>query len=723
MHDLKFALRLLAKTPGFTAAAVIVLALGIGTNTAMFSVVRELVFSPRPYRAPDEVVQLYSQDKKNPKKFRGFSYPNYQEIREQNTVFTDVLAHNLTLVGVGEDEGSRRVFSAMVSANYFSVLGVTPVRGRAFRAEEEKPGAAASVVIASHLFWKKTGFDPGLVGRTIRVNERPFTVVGITPPKFTGTMMLVGPELYFQLGAYELLSNDASTRARRSLDRRDAYQLFLVGRLKPGMSAAAAGPALGALAANLETAWPVEQKDQTFMAAPLPRLSNDTSPAAEEDISLMGGLLLAMSGVVLLVACLNLANMLLARGTARRREIAIRLALGGGRARIIRQLLVEGFVLALAGGAGGLVLAAWSSDLLAASLATRMPVALFFDGTAEPAVFGATLGFCALATLFFALGPALRLSRADVVTDLKAQAGADPAHAARGWRFLPRHTLVVAQLALSLGLLIAAALFMRAAFKAGAVDTGFKGDNTILVEIDADLGGYGREQSLPLYRSLSEHLAALPGVQSAAVGATVPFGFISKDRPVQRAGAAPAADARPANAAEGLAYPARWNSVGADYFAAMGLPVRRGRAFSRAETDQAGAPAVAIADEVLARKLWPDGDALGQRIQWANRDAPRAEGGSTGNIGAQATVARSPDDPESMEIVGIVPATRWELFQTEPGGNIYVPFAQGFQSNAYLHVRPAGRVTEALLATVRREIRATAPGVPHFRVQTFRDRL
>ena len=724
-RDLRFAFRTLAKAPGFTIVAVITLALGIGANTAIFSIVREMVFSPRPYPDEAQVVQLYTQDRKVPSRFRQFSYPTYRDICEQNTAFSGLLAHSPIMVGVGENEGSRRAFAAIVSSNYFSTLGVSLAQGRAFLPEEEKPGSVVPVVIVSHLYWERTGSDPQLVGKTIRVNERPFTVVGITPKRFTGTMMLLGPEFYFPLGDFDLLTNGPQADAKRSLERRDAYDFLIVGRLKPGLTMGAADAALDVLATNLEKTYPIEQKDQTFTTRALPRLSTSTSPSPEQsDLKIFSTLLFSMAGVVLLVACLNLANLLLARSLARRKEIAIRLALGGGRSRIIRLIMTEGLLLSLAGGAGGFLLGLTSSDLLASSLGAHMPVPMSFKGGTDPAVFVATLGFCVLATLFFALGPAIKLTGGNVLTDLKEQAGEDASPRRYGW--LPRNPLVVAQIALSLGLLTAAALFTRGALKAGSVETGFKADDTALVEVDASLGGYDRAHSLQFYRAAEDRLAALPGVQSASIASVVPFGVVAISRPVQRAGVRPSRDAHPATAADGLAFTARWSSVGADYFTTMGLPLLRGRVFTKMEAETPSSPPVAIIDDVLARKLWPDSDALGQHIQWAQSDSPSA-GGGTGNAGGVSNdLAKQADDAESLEIVGIVPATRWELFQSQIGGHVYVPFAQGFQSDVFFHVRTAGRVAgadAALFAAIRREVRAAAPGVPLFSVRSFRQHL
>jgi predicted permease len=725
LQDLKFSLRLLAKAPGFTAAAIIVLALGIGVNTAIFSMVHELVFSPRPWPAEKQVVQLYTQDEKNPEKFRMFSYPIYKEMQQHRGEFTDILAHNLAMVGVGEGETARRTFGALVSANYFTTLQVPLIRGRSFEPAEEKPGSAVPVLIASYNYWKRLGFPADFVGSTIRVNERPFTVVGVTPDGFSGTMMLFGPELYFPLGCYDLLNNNFASEANRTLDRSDAYNLVLVGRLKPGQTMASTAAALKTLAVQLRETYPQELKEQTFTARTMPRLSTSNAPSSESSLSVLGVTLLGMAGIVLLIASLNLANMLLARGTARRKEVAIRLALGGGRGRIIRQLLTEGFVLALAGGLAGFVLGTWSTGFLVRAVGAMAPVGLFFQGATNPALFAATFAFCTLATLFFALGPALKLSRADVLTDLKDQAGEDVARAHRR-RWLPRNPLVVIQLALSLGLLTSAGLFVRGAIAAGKVDTGFKADDSILLEADASLGGYDQPRSTQLYKAAGDRLASLPGVQSVSIASVVPFGMVSLDRAVLRAGLKPAKDTKPATAAEGLAFNARWNSVGADYFSTIGLPLLRGRAFNRAEAESAGAPAVAIIDETLAKQLWPEGNALGQRIQFAERDAPKAAGGSGNGPGVQENVAGKATDPKSIEVVGIVPNTRWELFSDAKSGVIYVPFAQGFQSNVFFHVRTAARAPgtdAATIDTMRRELRAAAPGVPLLTTKTFRQHL
>jgi len=278
IRDLKFAFRQLWKSPGFTVAAVVVLALGIGVNTAIFSFVQTMLFDPPAYARPKQVVQIASQDKKNPETFRAFSYPTYCDIRDQNTVFQGVLAHVPALVGLGENGNTRRTLADIVSANFFSVLGVAPVQGRMFLPDEEKPGNASLVAIVSYNYWKKHGFSSALVGEKLLINSRPFTIVGIMPEGFTGTLPIASTEVWLPLGVHGIVAS-SEDESRGALAQRSANQLLLIGRLKEGLTAAAAQPALTALAANLERQFPVEQKDQTFLAAPLSRFGT-SKPSA-----------------------------------------------------------------------------------------------------------------------------------------------------------------------------------------------------------------------------------------------------------------------------------------------------------------------------------------------------------------------------------------------------------------------------------------------------------
>lgn len=701
LGDLRRSVRQLRRTPGFTAAAILVLALGIGLNAAMFGMSWSLAFAGRPFEDPDQIVQLYSRKAGEPDSYRLFSYAAWQEIGARDEAFSGVLAHHPGLVGVNEQEQggeARRTFSALVSANYFQVLGVPLAQGRGFTREESEPGREIKVAIASHALWRRSGFDPHFLGRTIRVNEQPFTVVGITPPGFTGTMSMFGPEIYFPLGVFDSLSNDFVGRTNRGLQKADAFNLFLVARLKPGMSPERAGPALKLASAAVERAYPAEYRGQEFSVFPLPRFGSRVNPASEGVILTLSVVLLGMTGSVLLIVCLNLASMLLARGQARRREFAIRLALGGGRGWIVRQLLTEGLLLAGAGGGLGIVLGVFAVDSLIGSLLSRLPVAIGLDTALSPAIVGGSALFSVLATLLFALGPALRHSGMDLLGDLKQLAGEEPVTRRR--RFMPRHPLVALQIALSLSLVIASGLFLRMARQASEVDLGFRADDTVVVEVDAGLAGYDEARGLGLYTTIEERLRALPGVRSASVGVTLPFGPVSLDQRVRRAGTAKAPDAKPQRPEDGQAFGASWNAVGSSYFDAMGVSLRNGRWFTEAEAQRTGGGRVAILDEALAKELFPEGDALGRSIEIAPRAAIRSK-------------------PEPMEIVGIVSSVRDDFFAKRPGHAVYVPFAQGYQGNVYFHVRPREGAPKGLVDAVRREIRSAAPGLPVFRATTF----
>ena len=721
ISDFKFAIRQLIKAPGFSIAAVIVLALGIGANSAVFSLVYAMIFQPPSYARPAEVVQVYSQDKKNPESFRLFSYPTYRDIKESNTVFSDVLAHNLAMIGVGEKGNTRRTFAGIVSSNYFSVLGVAPIHGRAFLPEEETPGRPAQVAVISHSFWKKQGRKPEILGSELLINSRPFTIVGIMPEGFTGTMHIVGSEVWLPLSVEEMVTNDFQrSEDNTALTDRGSSKLFVIGRLKPGLTAASADAQLKTFASNLEHAYP-ELKDQTLLAARLPRFATSTNPNDGSEVTALGSVLLGMAAIVLLVACLNLANMLLARGTARRKEIAIRLALGARRGRIVRQLLTEGLVLALIGGAFGILLALWSTDLLIASLTSMMPVDIVFMSGPTPSLLAATLAFCVVGTLAFGLGPAMKLSRSAAIEDLKEHAGEDVVR--RRWKFLPRNPLIVVQLAFSLALITAAALFIRGAGKAANVDTGLQTDRMFLVELDTSLAGFDKNRGRDLYRTLGERLNALPGVQGASVTGTVPYGDVELGKSVSRAGVEASLDTKPATAAEGRSYGAHFKAVGAEYFKTTGIPLLRGRAFNEAEATRPGGPAVAIIDEPLAKKLWPEGDALGQLIQFpkdrraiAAGDDARAGAGSVDDGGGDIR----PGDP--VEVVGIVPAVRESIFEKEAGTSIYVPFARGYQSNVFFLVKfaqlPAGSEADAA-QLIRRTIHEVQPRLPILGLKTF----
>ena len=461
IQDLRYAVRTFAKAPGFTAVAIIVLALGIGANSATFTIVNALLL--RPVAGQGEgIVGVFRSEKSKPDSFRAFAYPNYVDVRNQSDVFDGLAAHTFSMAGASAGDTTRRIFVELISANYFDTLRVPLAAGRPFREEEERPGAGVPVVILSYDKWRATGFDPAFLGSTMKINAIDFTVVGIAPRGFGGTMALVAPEAWLPLGMFDVVVNDFFKNTGKGLADREAGTIIVFGRLKPGLTLDVANARLQTLSQQMAMA-AAENKDQAITVSPLPRMSTSTSPSTDAGLGVASAALMGLAGTVLLIACLNLANMLLARGTLRKKEMAIRLALGGARGRIVRQLLTESMLLAVAGAAAGLVLAYWSTSFIVASLARVLPLAVMFETRPDMNVILATSAFVAIAALIAGVGPALRLSRPDLVTDLKEQA-ADAG--ARPGRFSARNVMVVAQLALSLGLLSGGGLFARSALKA-----------------------------------------------------------------------------------------------------------------------------------------------------------------------------------------------------------------------------------------------------------------
>ena len=702
LRDLRHGIRMLLSKPGFSATAVIVLALGIGANTAIFSLVNAFLLKPLMIQKPEQLVGCYSRNSHKPDDYRAFSYPNYVDLRDGNGVFSSLMAHNPAMVGVSEGDATRRTMADIVSSNYFATFGVPLFRGRAFTAAEERPGSGSEVVIVSYNFWKKTGSDSDLVGKTLRINSRILTVVGITAKGFTGNTALFAPEFFMPLGLHDAMANDFEGVGRR-LASRDNHILILVGRLRPGMNEKSADAQLAAVASRLERAYPSENKDQTFIVRPLSRMSISTNPTDDNEIILPAVLLLSMASVVLLIASLNVANMMLARGAARRKEIAIRLALGGARRLIMRQLLTEGLVLALAGGAAGLVLAYWSTTALIQSLARMAPIDFVYTAGPDLRVLAATMGFCLFSTLLFGLAPAWNLSKPNVVSGLKDGEHEDVATGNRRRLLSHRNVLVMAQVSLSLVLLTSAGLFMRSAQRAANVEPGFRLDNGLLVEVDPSLAGYDEAHGRQVLRQLQERLRSIPGVETVSLAGTVPFGIISLGRSIQRASDGPPTSADPSG--KGTVSFTRLNIVGEDYFKALGVPLLRGRPFGVGETADGNKAAVAILDKAAAAKLWPHEEAVGKHIRMILGNGTNAQ---------------------DAEVVGVVGTVQDNIFGGESQPHLYVPFGQEYQADMNIHLKVAvqGRDAEArLLETVRKEIRSVDNHLPVLSLKTLRQHL
>ena len=690
LRDFSYSTRMLAKRPGFTAAAVAVLALGIGANTAIFTLVNGFLLKPLLIREPDRLAGCYSRDTKKPDNYRAFSYPNYADLRDRNPVFASLAAHTLAMVGLAEGDGTRRVFADMVSSNYFETFGVPLFQGRPFTAAEERPGSGAAVAIVSYSYWQKEGADPQFLGKTLRLNGRLFAVVGIAAEGFSGTTALLSPQVYVPLGVYEFLVNDFGAQAR-PLAARDNHSLILLGRLRPGISLAGADRQLVAAATFMEQAYPAVNKDQALVVRPLSRMSISTSPQNDSAMGVPAALLLSMAAVVLLIASLNVANMMLARGTARRKEIAIRLALGGGRKSIVRQLLTEGLVLAALGGLAGLAISYWGTSLLMRSMAQLAPSDLLLSAAPDVRVLAATMGFCLLSTVLFGFFPAWNLSRPDLVSDLKAGDTAGALTGERGRLFSRRNLLVMTQVSLSLMLLTAAGLFVRSSVRAARIQPGFELDRGILLEVDASLAGYDEPHGRQVYRALLDRLRAIPGVERVSLAATVPFGMISLGRSAQVGKAPPV----------GVTY----NIVGEGYFQSLGIPLLRGRSFQAAEME-AGSHPVTVIDQLAATKLWPNGDAVGQHLRLL-------QDGTT------------PKD-QDLEVIGVVGSVRQHIVGQGLEPALYLAFGQQYQASMNVHVRTAPLSPEGaarLIGVIRQEVRLVDGRLPVIGLKTLGDHL
>ncbi|HVZ63312.1 MAG TPA: ABC transporter permease [Lacunisphaera sp.] len=707
LNDVRHAFRLLAKSPGFTFTAILTLALAIGVNSAIFALVNGFILRPVIPSKPQEVVGVFTSRKDASKDYRQFSYREYAALREEKDVFRDTTAVTFALAGLGRDDGLRRSFVFLTSENFFSFMGVQPVAGRFYTADEARPNANAQVAVASWSYWQRAGGRADFIGSTVLVNTRPYTIIGVAPKGFSGISSLIAPDLWLPLGIFSQLSSAFSDSTQfTDLNEPKNYTLNILGRLAPGLTMESAKARLPALEQRLTALQPADaQGARELQLHPPSRFSISTTPSDDGPLAVMSILMLSMAGVVLVIASLNLANMLLARGTARAREIAVRLAIGATRWQIARQLLVEGLVLALAGGAVGLLLSMWSDALLLhsfQSLLSSMNFSLTVSFAPDPVVLTVTFLFCLFATLVFSLGPALKASRADLVHDLKQQAGDAAAHGRWNRFFAPRHLLVMAQMTLSLVLLFAAGLFFRAALKAGGLNLGFDPKGVVLAEFDFTLANTPQAEVMRSLFAVRHRMLALPGATAAGFSTLVPYGNTTNTTRLVAADAPPAATKTDPNAPTPGAG-AIYSSVTPGYFAAAGIHLLRGRDFTENEARDKSSPRVVIVDEAMAKKLFPNRDALGQRVRYTQ---PPSDG-----------------SPAEMEVVGIVNQHRHDVMDKDGGSpHAFVPLAHAYNGSVFLLTRFAtadAAQTAALVGTVRTALREVDSTLPILQMRPF----
>ncbi len=677
IQDLKYGLRMLTKNPGFTAVAVLTLALGIGANTAIFSVVNGLVFRNLPVPRPGKLVSFGFMCKGNPG-IPATSYADLQDARHQGAKWVDLFAYRMGTDGLTVGDQTDRIATSYVTGNFFSGLGVQPALGRLILPSEGKPGGSDPIIVLSYSFWKsRFGGDPSIVGRSVRLDGKPLTVVGIAQKGFRGAWSLADIQAFVPLNVSEGPSFPWTDRTMRNL--------FVLGRLRPGVALSRADAAVQVIASRLAhehpksdpgaTAWLLPERDASLTPFPKP------GEFHRQVASFVFFLALAL--LVLLLACFNLANMLLVRATARAHEMAVRSALGAGRGRLAGQALTESFLLAIFGCGAGIVVAVWVSNLLQSiQINAGMNFRLNFGFDAR--VFLYATCAAVLAAILIGLVPALRAARANP-SEVLHESG----RTATGAKSRLRSFFVVGQTAGSVVLLIVAGLFMRGLIAVEHMDLGFNPDHLFKANMDPHEAGYKKAQAQQFYSHLLDRMRAIPGVKSASLALLYPSNAVmAYMMPVEAKGhAIPAGSAAPTIEA---------NIVSPDYFKTMQIPIVRGRPFL--DSDTATSSKVAVVNQTLARRLWPKDDPLGESFSISGPNGPW------------------------VKVVGIARNSTYLSIASKPIPYFYLPVSQNYQSYETLLVRTVGH-SRAVMRSAESAVHSLAPGVPVWGVRTMRQTL
>ena len=673
LRDIRLAWRLFLKNPAFTAVVVVTLALGIGLNTAVFSAVDALLLRPLPgVRAPNEIVQLY-RSWPGDVKYGSNSVPHFQSLRDRTRdVFTDVAAWDFESFSISTSNLPRRVFGQMVSANFFTVLGVRPLKGRLFLPEEETGRDAHRVVVLSEATWKNMyGADPAMVGKSIVLNGRSYAVVGVAPIAFRGIIPVVQPAVWIPLTQW----SDARPDNIGGYESRSNNSLNVIARLKPGVTPAAARTRLDALVTELRSVYPDDYKQNGITL--VPQSEAGVHPMFRSAEVGLTSIVMAVVGILLLIACVNVANLFLARARDRAREMAIRLSLGARRGVLLRQLIVESLFFAGASGIASLAIASWA---IAITNKVSLPFDIGFsaDLRLSPAVLLFTLGASVVTGLLFGIAPALQATRPSLVPALKgeAPAGRSRARASTG--------LVVAQMALSIVLLVCAGLFLRNLRAATTIDKGFDSGHLLIANVDPSLQGYDQARTEEFYRRLTERLAALPAVRHVSTATLMPLGLSNNDWGVTIPGYTPSPNEMMSVESD---------QVGADYFASMGIPILKGRGIEA--RDDSTAQRVLVINQHFADHFWPGQDPLGRTVHVAGSD---------------------------HVVIGVVPTGKYERLGEDPMSYMYLAERQHYAAGRWIQVRTAGD-PEAFSPTLRAEVAAIDGQMPISDLKTMDDFL
>ena len=677
-QDVLYGLRLLWKSPGFTAVAVLTLALGIGANTAIFSMVSWLLLRPLPVERPSEIVELAFQQRHGNVQNQ-FSVPDYREIRRQTgNQFAGLAGYQIGLDGLSVNGKAERIMTYYVTGNFFSTMGLKPALGRLILPAEGEVVAADPVLVLGHPYWQKRFHgDPSVVGKKVSLDGRPFTIVGVAPEGFHGPYPILDAQAYLPLGMNVIEGTPADF-----MENRGARSLVLLGRLQPGVTLPQARAALALVAQRLATLSPATDQEMDLQV--YPEVRSRPQPDPNNTMMLVSSLFLSLAAMVLLLACLNVANILLVRATVRGREMAVRAALGATRLRLMRQLLTESLVLAVLGGFAGMLLGYWGSSALSSlNIQTDLPV--YFDFHFDWRVFAYAFGAALLTGVTVGIMPALRASRGDLNAVLHQGGRSVVGGSAR-----LRTALVVAQVAGSLTLLVIAGLFTRSLQAAQRTNLGFDPSHVVNLYMDPSEIGYRPPQTRAFYRDLLTRVRALPGVESATTASSAPMGYYGNGGGLIIEGyEPPPGQPQPAS---------QYVVVSSRYLQTMHIPLLRGQNFIDAYGEEA--PYVAIVNQTLAQKYWPKQDPIGRTFKLAS------------------------DTKHPIKIVGVAADARYNGVTGPINSNFYMPLDQ--HPDAYslqaLHVRTLGDPA-AMIPEVERTISALAPDLPVFDVKTMTQAL
>jgi putative ABC transport system permease protein len=679
-QDIRYGIRMLTKNPGVTAVAVLTLALGIGANAAIFSGVSAFVLRPLNAPEPDRLVRPIELAED-----RGMSdevsYPDFADYRNQSTVFEAMSAEDMLPVALDSANQSDVIWGQAVSGSYFDVMRVKPIMGRTFLPDEDKVAGAIPVVVLGHSLWQRRfGSDPSIVGKTIRLSNRGYEVIGVLPASFTGSKFALSMDFWTPMAMTEELR-----RSPGLLSDRGSHWMNVLARLKPGVTLEQASKEMASIAARLNQAYPNERASTTSA-----RVETEIDARFEEATPVLksgSAIAMAIVGLVLLIACANVANLMLARAAARRKEIGIRLALGASRVRLVRQLLTESMLLSLLGGAFGLLLAFWVTDLMQGFVPVLEYniVENFFALDRSALLF--TLVISLATGLIFGLAPAWHSSNPDVVPILKGDLAA--AQRKRRRRFSLRPALVVVQVALSLAVLVCGGLFIKSFRKAQTMDPGFGTKDALIVSLDPELVGYDSERSRNFFRQVIERAQSLPGVEAAAVARLLPLGDSSNSNgPILKEGE---------TLARGSAgRTIMTNVISSGFFRAMQIPFVEGRDFD--ERDHTKSQRVVIINQQMAEMLWPGESAVGKRI----------------TIG---TESREPN-----EVVGVVKTGRYRNLAEDPKPYFYYPMSQRRPASMMLVMR-TNSDPRSLVGAIRKEVQNLDRSVPVSSVKTMDEHM